>query len=215
MLRTRALSANTTRSLLFGFGRNPIRTNSGCQCGRAISTALPSASSNGDTTSVNRPPTPPQKVLPPYSTLLRGRRCLVTNCDSERENYLPCEVALALARCGASVLVHGENENVVSPLMERLCKIHSSQNHGVVVADLHQPEQASMDIVAATRRHFDGALDVLVHNAGIVDAPPRKLDEYPLEGFEAISRLNLSTPFALVQKMLPLMENGALLVLHV
>jgi len=72
-------------------------------------------------------------------------------------------------------------------------------------ADMTQPEQIA-DMFLETKKVF-GGVDVLVNNAGIQHVAP--VDEFPIEKWDAIIAINLSSAFHCIQQALPMMkENG-------
>eukprot|EP00211_Chloroparvula_japonica_P017651 CAMPEP_0119127282 /NCGR_PEP_ID=MMETSP1310-20130426/5890_1 /TAXON_ID=464262 /ORGANISM="Genus nov. species nov., Strain RCC2339" /LENGTH=295 /DNA_ID=CAMNT_0007117527 /DNA_START=24 /DNA_END=911 /DNA_ORIENTATION=+ len=148
---------------------------------------------------------------PRNAELLKGRVCLVTNCDVRRSHYLPNEIANSLAEYGATVMVHGVDDDVVEELAKSLpTPLGSTQKHGYVECDGQtgrSPVKAAEKIYEQLQERTDH-LDVLVNNAGTVDVPPVGMDEYAVDEFDRVVRLDLTNPFALVKKLVPLLAKG-------
>jgi NAD(P)-dependent dehydrogenase (short-subunit alcohol dehydrogenase family) len=127
---------------------------------------------------------------------LDGKVAVVTGASSG----IGAAVAAAMSEAGARVVITGRDE-------ERLRACTSGLGeHLVVVADLAQDE-APGRIVAETAAAF-GALDVLVHSAGIF--LPGPFADAPLEDFDLQFRVNVRAPYALTQAALPyLRPDGA------
>ncbi|PTR23565.1 short-subunit dehydrogenase [Rhodococcus sp. OK519] len=75
----------------------------------------------------------------------------------------------------------------------------------VVAADMADPE-ASHALVAAHEEHF-GSLRALILNAGVGTAG--SIGEFPMRRFDKTVAVNLTAPFALLQRALPLLRKGA------
>jgi NAD(P)-dependent dehydrogenase (short-subunit alcohol dehydrogenase family) len=133
---------------------------------------------------------------------LAGRVALVTGA-AQRVGRV---IALALARQGASVLVHYNNASQ-SQLRETLQEIKS---HGVaadaVQADLSRAEGvASLMTEAAARLD---RLDIVVNNASVFQA--RDLLEVSLEDWELTMAVNLRAPFLITQIAARIMLENAI-----
>ncbi len=81
-------------------------------------------------------------------------------------------------------------------------------NAFAVAADLTHPEAAE-DIVRAVRE-TNLELRVVIHNAGI--AKVGTVSAMPQEEWEAVLKLNLTAPFRITQKLLPLMKQGSQII---
>lgn len=116
---------------------------------------------------------------------LEGRVALVTGASSG----LGARFARVLDAAGAKVAV-------LARRIERLEALASELDDGLAVrCDLNDIDDLvhAMDVVLG---HY-GTIDVLVNNAGAVDAVPAT--EEPIERFEEILAVNLVAPFALCQ----------------
>ena len=77
-----------------------------------------------------------------------------------------------------------------------------------VAADLSRPEQAD-DVLRAVRQ-TGLELKIVVHNAGMARVAP--VAQMALKDWEDLIRLNLTAPFVLTQKLLPLLRYGSQIV---
>lgn len=111
-------------------------------------------------------------------------------------------IAEALARHGVDIVLHGlcpadEGERQAAELAKRW---------GVAVdfkaADLASSDEALQLVERAADVH--GRIDILVNNAGIQFTA--RLDDFPLERWDAIQAINLRAPFLLTQTALPRMR---------
>jgi NAD(P)-dependent dehydrogenase (short-subunit alcohol dehydrogenase family) len=130
---------------------------------------------------------------------MRGRVCLVTGAT----RGLGKATALGLAKLGATVLLHGRDERLLSAAAEDVAIASGNRAVTTVVADL-----ASFDDVRAAAREVatrHDALHVLVHNAG-VNPSRRKLSA---DGIELTLAVNHLAPFLLTHELLPALRRGA------
>jgi 3-hydroxybutyrate dehydrogenase len=130
--------------------------------------------------------------------MLKGKTALVTGSTSG----IGLGIAKALAAEGANVMLNGfgdveaakaEVAAIAGPLGARV---------GFNGADMSKPEQIEA-MVKACEAEF-GALDVLVNNAGIQYTAP--VDEFPVERWDAIIAINLSSVFHATRVALPGMK---------
>src|SRR5437899_1999627 len=129
---------------------------------------------------------------------LDGRVAVVTGASSG----IGFAIAEAMGEAGARVVLVGRDRERLEACAERL------PEHRVVVVDL-TAEDAPRTIVDAAVEAF-GALDVLVHSAGIFF--PKPFDEAPLADFDEQWRVNVRAPYALTQAALPhLKGDGAVI----
>jgi 3-hydroxybutyrate dehydrogenase len=125
---------------------------------------------------------------------LRGRTAVVTGSTSG----IGHAIALALAKVGANVVVNGlgsENDN------ERALRAVAA--HGTRVAfdpaNMLRHNQIA-DMIARAEKDF-GSLDILVNNAGIQHVAP--VEEFPIEQWDAIIAVNLSSAFHTTRAAVP------------
>ena len=111
-------------------------------------------------------------------------------------------IAEAFARGGANVMLNGFGEAAeIEALRAGLEKAHGVRvrYHG---ADMTQPAQIAQMVEAAEREL--GAVDILVNNAGIQHVAP--VDEFPIDKWDAILAINLSSAFHTTRAALPGMK---------
>ncbi|MBF0454133.1 MAG: SDR family oxidoreductase [Magnetococcales bacterium] len=102
--------------------------------------------------------------------------------------------ALALARKGASVVIHyGRSDREAKTLCE---KIQQQGGRGATLqADLESADQ--VETLVERAEGFFGPLQILVNNAAIFQ--PGLIKETPLEQWQAHLSINLTAPFLLMQ----------------
>ncbi len=128
----------------------------------------------------------------------RGKAVLVTGSTSG----IGLGIARAFAAGGASVMMNGLGEpKAIDALLESITK-----EFGVRAlfhpADMTKPGEIA-ELVATAEQEF-GAVDILVNNAGIQHVAP--VDEFPVERWDAILAINLSSAFHATRAALPGMK---------
>lgn len=111
-------------------------------------------------------------------------------------------VAEAFVVRGAKVLITSRSPEACRSTAERLSLLGSCTAIPSNLAD----DDGIAAVVSAVQAEL-GGLNVLVNNAGATWGAP--LDDYPLEGFDKVLRLNVRSVFAVTQALLPLLANGA------
>lgn len=111
-------------------------------------------------------------------------------------------LAEGLARAGAKVVLNGLGEpDKIEDVRARL-----EREHGVPVryhgANMLKPDEVA-DLVAFAEREF-GRLDILVPNAGVQHVAP--IDEFPLDKWDLIIAINLSSVFHAIRAAVPIMR---------
>ena len=137
---------------------------------------------------------------PAASRLLIGKVSLVTGSTSG----IGLGIARALAEAGSSVVLNGFGDTAeIARTKDQI-----SSDSGVTVsyspADMTKPEAIAEMIAATLAVH--GRLDVLVNNAGIQHVAP--LDQFPIEKWDAILSINLSSAFHTMRSALPAMRKN-------
>ncbi|HET6967204.1 MAG TPA: oxidoreductase [Ornithinibacter sp.] len=122
---------------------------------------------------------------------LTGRRALVTGANSG----IGLVEALELARHGAEVVMAVRNTDAGDAAAQR---IRAADVAGTVTVE--HLDLASLESVHALADRFDGPLDLLVNNAGVM-APPRRRET--ADGFELQFGTNHLGHFALTGLLLP------------
>ena len=129
---------------------------------------------------------------------LANRRALVTGSTSG----IGLAIARALAKEGAEVTINGFGE----PAAIEAERAKIEKDFGVKAfyngADMTRPAEVAAMIAEAERRM--GSLDVLVNNAGIQFVSP--IEEFPVEKWDAIIAINLSSAFHAIRAAVPGMK---------
>ena len=128
----------------------------------------------------------------------QGRTALVTGSTSG----IGRAMATAFAAHGANVMLNGFGDaSEIEALRADLEKSHGVEvrYHG---ADMTKPPEIA-DMVKAAESAF-GAVDILVNNAGIQHVAP--VHEFPLDKWDAIIAINLSSAFHATRAALPGMK---------
>src|SRR5688572_17482569 len=125
---------------------------------------------------------------------LKGKNAIVTGSTSGIGHGMAC----ALAKAGANVVVNGlgtEADNAEA--------IRSIAAFGTKVtfdpADMLRHNQIA-EMIAKCERD-NGSLDILVNNAGIQYVSP--IEEFPIEKWDAIIGINLSSSFHTIRAAIP------------
>ncbi|MFH5879395.1 SDR family NAD(P)-dependent oxidoreductase [Arthrobacter sp. NA-172] len=137
---------------------------------------------------------------------LDGRKALVTGASGG----LGSAIALGLAREGADVALHGNNQDALTESAERVRAL--GRRAVIVTGDVGDFETAQ----AMTDRAAEelGGLDILVNNAGITSTSP--FLTMPFEEWERVMRTNVSGYFAVGQAAARHMSNrGAGAIINV
>ena len=126
--------------------------------------------------------------------MLNGKTALVTGSTSG----IGLGMAMSLARQGADVVLNGfgDFEAAKSQVASLGVKVGY---HG---ADMSKPAEIA-DLMAYAQRAF-GGVDVLVNNAGIQFVA--KVEDFPVEKWDAIIAINLSSAFHTTRLALPFMR---------
>ena len=123
--------------------------------------------------------------------MLKGKTALVTGSTSG----IGLGVALALARQGANLILNGFGD-VEGPKSQVAALGVKVGYHG---ADMSKPDDIAA-MVAYANAEF-GGIDILVNNAGIQHVAP--VQDFPVEKWDAIIAINLSSAFHTTRLALP------------
>jgi len=111
--------------------------------------------------------------------------------------------ALALARLGYTVVIHGRNKEKTMQVCAELKAASGNDKIDMLVADLFLLNDVKRMATAFTKRYT--RLDVLVNNAGGLMSKERELTA---EGFEKTIALNVLAPFLLTELLLGLLKQS-------
>ncbi len=119
--------------------------------------------------------------------MTKGKNAIITGSTSG----IGLGIAEAMARAGMNIMLNGFGDAAEIEAM----RSELETRHGVNVkyhgADMTKPDEIA-DLVSATAAAF-GTIDVLVNNAGIQTVAP--IEEFPVEKWDAILAINLSSAF--------------------
>ena len=144
----------------------------------------------------------PSVTLSKEASPLPGQRVILVTGST---GGLGRETALALARAGDHVIVHGRNVERGQEVIRQIEK-DGRGSARFYAADLASLE-ATKDLADAILAHY-GRLDVLVNNAGVLvpDQQERRLSE---DGYELHFHVNYLAGYVLTSRLLPLLEASA------
>ena len=131
-------------------------------------------------------------------SMLKGKSVIVTGSTSG----IGLGIARAFAREGCNIMLNGFGN---AAQIEKL-RAGMAAEHGVPVvyssADMSKPAEIAALVDQAERRF--GSVDVLVNNAGIQHVAP--VEEFPVEQWDQILAINLSSAFHAIRAALPGMK---------
>lgn len=117
--------------------------------------------------------------------------------------------ALELARAGAYVLVHYAKGAAEADAVVNEIRQNGGRADGIA-ADLRAPDGPHL-LAERTRELVGNRLDILVANAGI--SRSTTIEETTVEDFDNLFALNVRAPFFLTQQLLPILGEGASIIL--
>jgi 3-hydroxybutyrate dehydrogenase len=126
--------------------------------------------------------------------MLKGKTALVTGSTSG----IGLGIAKALAAQGANIMLNGFGD-AAGPQAEVAALGVQVGYHG---ADMSKPAEIE-DMMQQTAKRF-GRVDILVNNAGIQHVA--RIENFPLERWDAIIAINLSSAFHATRLALPAMQ---------
>ena len=111
-------------------------------------------------------------------------------------------IAEGLARSGCSVMLNGFGDlEAIENTRTKLAAIYKV-DVGYSPADMTKPEEI-VALVARTTIEL-GGLDIIINNAGIQHVAP--IDEFPVDKWDAILAIDLSSAFHMIRSALPVMK---------
>ena len=136
---------------------------------------------------------------------LSGKTALVTGAS----RGIGRASALALAACGAQVLVHyGRGAAEANAVVAEIRKTGGRAD--AVAADLATSD-GPHKLAQQVRNIIGDRLDILMANAGVSKAAT--IEETSVDDFDRLFAVNVRAPFFLVQQLLPIMHEGSSVVL--
>ena len=131
--------------------------------------------------------------------MLKGKTALITGSTSG----IGLGIAEAFARDGVNLVINGFG---VAAEIEQL-RADLAATHGVkvVYSPADMSKAATIQTMMELAKSAFGGIDILVNNAGIQFVAP--VDEFPLDKWDAIIAINLSSAFHTTRLALPYMKN--------
>ena len=130
--------------------------------------------------------------------MLKGKTALVTGSTSG----IGLATARALAQDGANIVLNGFGDKAEIEKIRAGVEKDFGVKARYSAADMSKPAEIA-DMVHTTERDF-GALDILVNNAGIQYVA--NIEDFPIEKWEAIIAVNLSSSFHTIRVAVPGMK---------
>jgi 3-hydroxybutyrate dehydrogenase len=129
--------------------------------------------------------------------MLKNRTAIVTGSTSG----IGLGIARALAADGASIMINGFGDaSTIEAVKKEIAGMGVQVDYHP--ADMTKPEQIA-DLVKVTSERF-GSVDILVNNAGIQHVA--LIEDFPIERWDSIIAINLSSAFHTMKHALPLMK---------
>src|ERR1700761_324678 len=130
--------------------------------------------------------------------MLKGKNALVTGSTSG----IGLGYARALAEQGANVTINGFGDAAAIEKERAGIEKDFGVKAAYSPADMTKPGQIA-DMIHVAERTF-GSLDILINNAGIQHVAP--IEEFPIEKWDQISGINLSSAFHTIRAAVPGMK---------
>ncbi len=130
--------------------------------------------------------------------MLKGKSALVTGSTSG----IGLAIARALAAQGANVTINGFGDKAAIEKERTGIEKEFAVKTFYSAADMTKPAEIA-DMVRTSEQTY-GSLDILVNNAGVQYVSP--IDEFPIEKWDQIIAINLSSAFHSIRAALPGMK---------
>jgi 3-hydroxybutyrate dehydrogenase len=134
----------------------------------------------------------------PGAGMLKGKSAIVTGSTSG----IGLGIAQALAAQGANVLLNGFGN--VPEIKKLAARMETDFGVKVIYSGADMSRSAEIQTMVAEAASRLGGLDILVNNAGIQHVAP--VDEFPVDKWDQIIAINLSSSFHTVRAALPFMK---------
>src|SRR5438552_2664958 len=156
--------------------------------------------------SATKPPRPRWASVapsPPAITRLLGNRCSMAKAKAAvvtgSTSGIGLAIARALAREATNVMLNGFGDageiEKTRAEVERQCGVRALYSP----ADMTKPAEIA-EMIRTAEQAF-GGIDILVNNAGIQHVAP--VEEFPIEKWDQILAINLSSAFHTIRAALP------------
>ena len=129
---------------------------------------------------------------------LKGKSAIVTGSTSG----IGLAYAKALAAEGASVMINGFGDAAAIETERAALEATAGAKALYDSADMTRPDQITTMVARAEKEL--GSVDIVISNAGIQHVAP--IDEFPIEKWDAIIAINLSSTFHLMRAAIPGMK---------
>jgi NAD(P)-dependent dehydrogenase (short-subunit alcohol dehydrogenase family) len=138
----------------------------------------------------------------PAADLLKDRVILITGTTSG----IGRAVALAAAKHGATVLLHGRKRRELESLHDEIARIGAEP--AVALLDLERAQGPEYQHLMNEIEMRYGRLDGLVHNAALLgDRSP--IEHYDIGTWQRVMHVNVNAAFILTRCLLPLLRQSA------
>jgi len=135
--------------------------------------------------------------------LLNDRIILITGASDGIGRAL----AIAAARLGAQVVLHGRNTAKLEEVYDDIDAIDGVRRPSIAVLDLESANADNYTTLASSIEDEFGRLDGLVHNASIL-GELFSVEQYDAVLWQKVMHVNFTAVFALTQVLLPLLKKS-------
>lgn len=135
--------------------------------------------------------------------LLKDRVILITGATDGIGKAL----ALAVARLGAQVILHGRNVKKLESVYDEIIAVEAAARPSIAAIDLATADSDAYASLANNTSDEFGRLDGLVHNASIL-GKRLSIEQYDAAEWQQVMHVNLTAAFAMTQVLLPLLKES-------